>query len=423
MNSTRINIFFMLGFLSIFCSPGASVAATFYVDSSCVDPPHTNVERTISQAVDKASPGDDIVIYSGQYMERLSINKPMVLSSEGGTATIGQYFPAEEELAFHWAPIHYQDVDKNEDWNGRADYITSIDRSGTWDVSRNWFPSEGGTFGSYPLEAWVYYSVVSTTSHHFIIYAFYHPMDTSWIDENNDLESALFIIRRDGSTWGTLEAVKTVWHTYFHSYFPAGSPLELNCGYENQGVCTVQWRDGRVMTSQEALGHGLGLYPAYVNEGDDAVVYIPSRTEAGVPPDIIPDGTHVEVPYRLVDIHAPGGMWEHRYDTRVFDPATNFLGFVGGHGNPPWSWEHSFWTHEPAVLAQKYFKLSAGTPAPEDYFIRNYTRNPYLTDMDIVVADKKVQICDPLLSLSRILTVYGETCDQNHPSYPCDQAP
>ncbi len=416
--------FFLSVLLFFFFSIRRSPAATYYVDSSCRTPPYADVEPTLGGAIGRAAAGDSIVIYSGQYMERPTINKSLILSAEDGPVTIGRYFPSEEDLAFHWAPIHYQDVDTNEPWQGRADYITSVDRAGIWDVSLNWFPSDGGTFDSYPLEAWVYYSVVSTTSHHFIIYAFYHPMDTSGPDDQNDLESALFIIRRDGSTWGTLEAVKTVWHEFFHSYFPAGSPLEQNCLSTEQGVCTVQWRDGRVMTSQECLGHGVGLYPAYVSEGDDAVVYIPSRTVAGVPPNTIPDGTHEEVFYRLVDIHAPGGMWEHRYDPKVFKPdAHSIMLFIGNddHGNPPWSWEGSFWTHDPAVLAQKYFKLTTGTTAPEDYFVRNYTRNPYLTDMDIVVPDKRIQLCDPLLSLSRILNFYGETCDRDHPSYPCDQ--
>ena len=65
--------------------------------------------------------------------------------------------PTVEELAYHWAPIHYQDINKKKA-QGSKDFITSVDRGGVWDVSRNW-----DEFGNYPLNAWVYYSVVSTT--------------------------------------------------------------------------------------------------------------------------------------------------------------------------------------------------------------------------------------------------------------------
>jgi hypothetical protein len=57
--------------------------------------------------------------------------------------------PTVEELAYHWAPINYQDINKKEA-QGSKYLVTNVDRSGVWDVSRNW-----DEFGTYPLNAWV----------------------------------------------------------------------------------------------------------------------------------------------------------------------------------------------------------------------------------------------------------------------------
>ena len=60
---------------------------------------------------------------------------------------------SDEEIAFRWAPIHYQDVDTTGDHseNGRADYLTAIDYDGDWDTSNNW-----DNLDRHPLEARVY---------------------------------------------------------------------------------------------------------------------------------------------------------------------------------------------------------------------------------------------------------------------------
>jgi hypothetical protein len=411
--------------------PPRSLAATLYVDSSCEDPSEPPDRRMLTSTVADALPGDQIILHAGTYPERLTINKRLTLTASGGPATVGQYPASEEDLAFHWAPVHYQDVDKSEWPDGNGDYILSIDRDGVWDVSLNWRPDQGGTFGSFPLEAWCYYSVVSTVTHHYITYLFYHAFDTANTpDAKNDMEGALFVIKRDTGLWGRLEAVITTYHSDLHAYFSPDTPLVMNCKMEDQGQCWIQWRDGRVMTSQQSGGHGFGCYPAYVHVGDDAVVYVPSTTTAGEPPGRIPDGTWVEVPYRLVDIHAPGGFWEHRYDPKVFKPDGGYLQMVGDHANPPWYWmdgDHDGnlcvsgdWTHDPALLAQYYFRLADGSMSPGDYFDRQYERNPYRADMDILTRGRARQFyCDPLMSLDKWIADWGGTCPRQSRDYPC----
>lgn len=330
--------------------------------------------------------------------------------------------PDPAELAHHWAPIHFQDINKSSA-HGSKDFITSVDRDGIWNVTWNW-----QNFNSYPLTAWVYYSVVSADSHHYITYAFYHPLDWDSGQDNNDFEGALFIIRRNGSRWGTLEAIVTVWHTHFHAYFPTDTPLVSGCKIETQRECWIQWEEGRVKTSQEWGGHGVGCYPAYVKRGDDAVVYAPSRSTAGVPPRV-PDGAHLTVPYRLVDIHEPGGLWDQRYNPRVFNPVLCYREMVGGHGNPPWAWDdvddgglvlRGAWTHDPALLAQYYFKLKDGSAKPWEYFSRHYESNPYRTDMTILTHSKaQLLYSDPDMSLQYWIRNHGGSCPTYSKLYPC----
>jgi len=331
--------------------------------------------------------------------------------------------PTVEELAYHWAPLHYQDINKKEA-QGSKDFVTSVDRGGVWDVSRNW-----DDFGNYPLNAWAYYSVVSTTSHYYITYAFYHPLDWDSGEDKNDFEGALFIIKRDSTRWGQLEAVITNWHSHFHAYFPEYTTLVSGCKIEEQGERWIQWKDGRVRTSQEWGGHGFGCYPAYVREGDDAVVYVPSQDTAGVPPSV-PDGTHVEVPYRLVDIHASDGLWDHRYDQNVFDPNQSWLEMVGGHGNPPWAWDDvddgglclkGIWTHDPALLAQYYFKLKGSTVESWEHFTREYLSNPYRNDMNILThSNAKELYSNPQMSLDYWIKNHGGKCHDYAKQYPYD---
>lgn len=334
--------------------------------------------------------------------------------------------PSPEDLAYYWAPIHYQDVNKKEA-KGMKDFITSVDRDGTWDVSKNW------NIGTYDLRAWVYYSVVTTKSHYYIIYAFYHPLDWDsrflYNEKKNDMEGALFIIKRDGTPWGKLEASIVVWHDHFHTYFPRDTPLISGCKIEKQGNCWIQWKDGRVKTSQECEGHGFGFYPAYVRENDDAVVYVPSKTEAEVPSHI-PDRTHVQVHYRLINIHAPGGLWDNRYNPKVFNPNKKYLEFIGGHGNPPWAWDdiddgglcmRGIVTHDPALLAQYYFKLKNPSIKPWEYFSREYIMNQYRNDMNILThSNAKELYANPLMSLDYWVKNYGGRCPQYSKQYPCE---
>src|SRR5262249_47406547 len=121
-------------------------------------------------------------------------------------------------LAAHWAPIHYQDVDQtgSHALGGAADYITRVDFDGDLNGRNDWDNAGNAAF---PLAAHAYYSVVETSSHWFIVYMFYHPRD--WTDfffdteHENDSEGLLVAVARDGSTFGSLKSIVTVAHTDF----------------------------------------------------------------------------------------------------------------------------------------------------------------------------------------------------------------
>jgi len=163
-------------------------------------------------------------------------------------------------LAYRWAPIHYQDVDVTggDSLSGRSDYLSRINFDEDWSTSDSWEALAG-----IKPRAYVYYSVVETSSHWYIIYAFYHPRD--WADHplsgldthENDLEGALFIVARPGSssssTYGTLQGMVTVFHHDFYSFTPQGGALR---GGDQDIDGTIRWKESggykRPVTAQEA---------------------------------------------------------------------------------------------------------------------------------------------------------------------------
>ncbi len=128
------------------------------------------------------------------------------------------------DLAYRWAPIHYQDTSSA---YYTADYLAPVDYDGDWNTLDNWEDLDADTAG---LVGNVYYSVVQTSIGWYITYAFFHPRD--WKDypldilsHENDMEGLLEVVHKDGSTYGTLDAMVTLAHDNFYSYLPPGSPV------------------------------------------------------------------------------------------------------------------------------------------------------------------------------------------------------
>ena len=269
-------------------------------------------------------------------------------------------------LALRWAPVHYQDTDVtgSHGLKGKADYLTAINYDGDWSGTNNW-----NNLGNYAATGHGYYSVVETSTHWFITYAFFHPRD--WTDNilaynldehENDLEGLLAVVKKDGSSYGALQAIVTVAHSDFYSFVPAGSPLQANQesidGTAEPGK--LQRRVAPRNGPRKPRAHGLKAWPYYKLNGD-GLKYFPNAATAGTP--LSADDRNVK--YKLVDIFASGGLWDQRTNPALFTSAAgSFVKSYGNGGaNAPWAWDdgndvpgRGELATDPAKLVNSYFK-------------------------------------------------------------------
>lgn len=311
--------------------------------------------------------------------------------SLAGVAHAGPY----DALVFHHAPVHYQDTDSSD---YPSDYITAFDYDSDRISTNNWDNRGNGLW-----PATVYYSVVESCTHYFISYSFFHPRD--WSDtifdqeHENDLEGALLAVRKDGSTFGRLEGMITVFHTNFFSFTPAGSPF-TNGNETIDGTVSFEAHNGvnRPKTVQEAKGHGLKAWP-YASDfnggaNQDGIIYYPTQGAAEYPSS----GNDRSVAYRLVDINAANGMWAAALNdanagssAQTFSSWGTFKGDTSGgcgsglkscssnSANAPWGWDdgddggsyRGEFALDPAHLFDHYFN-GVGT------FSQQYLNNPFL---------------------------------------------
>lgn len=309
-----------------------------------------------------------------------------------------QTYVSYADLALHHAPIHYQDTDSSD---YPSEYLTAFDYDGDWVATNNWDNRGNGLW-----PATVYYSVVESCSHYFIVYAFFHPRD--WSDtifdqeHENDLEGALIAVRKN-SGYGTLEAMVTVYHNDFYSYTPDSSSY-TDRHEDIDGLVSFQSYGGllRPMTVQQAKGHGLKAFPYTSNfsgaSNEDGVIYFPTAGAANYPTS----GNDRHVDYRLEPVTASGGMWARAISEASTSGSQNltyhsfgtFRGDQSGgcgsgwkscsenSANAPWGWDDGNdgavykgeMALDPAHLVDHYFN-GLGT------FSQQYVYNPFLQDL------------------------------------------
>ncbi len=353
-----------------------------------------------------------------------------------------------EELAYNWAPIHYQDIYSVNGDGSRADYITRMDRGadgaegGEWNLNNNWDKDL-----NYSLRAYVYYSVVETESHYYITYSFFHPWDTAvridldildwkkkeftiptvlmfsinglvklltnvdgpseltmtlpypvfkfkqkrYFEKRNDMEGVLFVVNKltdPNLKYGTLEAVFSQAHGYLQTYLTAEGSDKLNARSERvrpfivapvaDPAAFASMNDDvkRIITTQEAQGHGAGCYPDWGSpspghlfdlltldkrhankspieklvekeSGGDHIRYIPTKGDPEEPIyGDIPKGGYTYCKYKLINIFDENGLWANRKNPAVFEqnekkPISFMSAMIGGHGDAFWSWHGS----------------------------------------------------------------------------------
>ncbi|MGW8949592.1 hypothetical protein [Streptomyces sp. NPDC055709] len=285
--------------------------------------------------------------------------------------------PGDPELAYRWAPVHYQDSSSS---NYRADYLAPVDYDGNWNALDNWDNLDAQAGG---LKGTVYYAVSETSTHWYLTYAFFHPRD--WKDSplnvfshENDMEGQLEVVRKDGSEYGTLEAVVTLAHDNFYSYTPPGSPF--TDGQENiDATLVMQSFDGNEHPTsfQEARGHGAYAWDGAQFPGGDGIVYRPSRGAGAVPAG----GNDRDATYGLVDLTGAGSLWERRSNAETYASWGTFRGDNGKDdaAHAPWAWDDGndgsalqagAIVTDPALLVSTYFDNTGELDL-------TYLRNPF----------------------------------------------
>ena len=318
--------------------------------------------------------------------------------------SIENTFTFESQLALRWAPILYHEIDKDggilgaydDSLGGKSDCLTAANFDGNWDTNDNWENLE-----TYPANAYVYYSVVATSTHWYILYGFYHPRDWTDFDpprldtHENDMEGVLAIVKRSNASsasddFGQLQALVTNYHTDFYSSVAPGSPLyntRIDNSKEYEGTFGWEAYSGgdHPIVEEEGNGHAVGVnrwFPPTNFPEEDGVRYVPTLDTAEEPS--YPNDR--DVAYQLVDVFEPGGLWAHRYDPQTFAQWGSFRGDDGqdNAAQAPWVWDDEGWwvngtsddglprgtiALDPARLADVYFGGES--------FARSYVSNPY----------------------------------------------
>ena len=306
------------------------------------------------------------------------------------------------DLAGHWAPFIAQET-----WfQPKADYLSRFDLDGDWSGENNWENAEIGS-----SQAYVYYAVMETDTHWFLIYNMFHPRDYSdkcvaGSCHENDNEGLILTVRKDGSEYGSLEVMETLAHNNVYSHV-ADSSIRPGAHDIDGPIELVD--ESHPVAFIEAGGHGVygsaGSHSRYVVADDKftaspGVTYV--YTGVAERPDH-PDDRRVG--YELLPI------WDHWWlrahegpgrEDRTFDayyrynpqgnrPLTRYVEIAGSFwgrtqsenkAKPFWGW-HDNRTRKKGFLATGQWGLDPAYAVSQNLRFSkpvstNYTFNPYL---------------------------------------------
>jgi hypothetical protein len=331
----------------------------------------------------------------------------------------------EDDLAFRHAPLILQKVHPV---SPRSDYLTRADFASDWGgVWKNWEAVFGLDAGGQPhaMPAYVYYSVVETPSHYFLLYALYHPQDWQalWgaptqrepdlVDEHrHDMEGCLAVVPRNPGDTDSESCAALVTVAHYNLEKHAGWQLQDGSRVGTPCWLKPQWHDRPVLESTrfagepgeprrrfklyvDACGHAVrGSARGWGNE-DHVVRYRPSVNTAEEPrltgfaaePG---DPARIQtVTYRLINMFDSDGLWPQRDNPQVFQLGAGHQraafavrkaagSFAPGSANPPWAWlddgvqlPAGLMATDPARLTAFYFYCKA------PLLDHRYLHNPY----------------------------------------------
>lgn len=296
----------------------------------------------------------------------------------------GEFVEKYYELASHWSPIIYQQTHSD---NPLGDFITRFDFDGDFDGFNNW-----ENYDKYPLKAYVYYSVVETKTHFFIYYGFFHPRDWELFDNGlssheNDLESNLFLIKKDGSKFGQLVLIETQAHLDFHAY--SNDPSIRADSHEIDGLIRMKGSHPEILV--EWGGHGNYGLTKDVSDMQGIIYKYTGKAEL---PNSNLGNFKAEYGYELISLDP---LWQ-RKDLK--GKGTPYRAF-GQMGTDNFSWLNGAqtpWVHDDVndgpvvsgdILSDPVYMISTHFKGLGD-FSQDYVYHPYYTHRVILNSIKLV---------------------------------
>lgn len=275
-----------------------------------------------------------------------------------------------QKLALKWAPVNYQYINLDEKCNYHAikqDLLCQVNFESTskhsiWDTAKVDERLENTDIEK--LIPTAYYSVAETVNHYFILYAYYHALDASHI---NDMEGCLIILeKQDNEDKQLLLGMITIAH-YDFWYYVYEKRLAVKNGISTSGPMEIdeEFDYGHPLIQQEDRKHGLYAlgthiewftklwrwFLAIINCPPDIIVYYPNTTPSEYSLKSLTKGKKTPYDpafyYKLIDIlDKENGLWEKRLNS-TSEPFGPDGRFGGGAANPPWQWKPGFNPNEP----------------------------------------------------------------------------
>lgn len=305
-------------------------------------------------------------------------------------------------LAEKYAPVFAQETW----WTPKADYPTRWDYDNDFAGDNNWDNLDKGT-----SQAYIYYAVMETATHWFLIYNAFHPRDYSdkcmaGSCHENDNEGAILVVRKDGTEFGKLLAMETLAHNNLYSY-----TTESGIG---SGIHSIEGRmllrdQSHPVIFIESGGHGMyggndPKHSRYRPDSDDfgspagtGVTFVYKGTaerprhsnDRNVGYELLPILTHWwsragDEQLRMYDEFAPYEPWGGRPGSKLKMMGKTFYGRKesSNKAKPFWGW------HDTKTLKAKVLNAGQWGLDPAYAFSKNlsfsgawsldYTYNPYL---------------------------------------------
>lgn len=240
-----------------------------------------------------------------------------------------------DQLALHWAPIHYQSIRtsdgifNNNALNGKSDSLSQIDFDGDWNATNNWENLETN-----PITPSVYYYVAATETHYYITYGYFHARDWTrfnffhFAQHENDLEGIMLVIEKDSSKFGKLILGYSIFHLSIQRFFYNEDVIITN-NFTRYKAGNIE-HNNHPASYQQPRGHGVKL---------DNSFYKPKKPHCRYIPENVNTTTKQDVKYNLIDFLAPDGYLDQKESPCFLYEDGALKGSHGEGAKSPWLWK------------------------------------------------------------------------------------